>query len=82
MKTLEQLKEEKLISIRLYRALIRGITYYSDLSSYGWYVSKPLRTEEITQLTVKDILELFDESTISKWRGIGEKSLNELKGLI
>ena len=82
MKTLEQLKEEKLISIRLYRALIRGIAYYSDLSSYGWYASNPLRKEEITQLTIKDILELFDESTISKWRGIGEKSLNELKGLI
>jgi hypothetical protein len=83
MKTIWQLKNEGLISTHLYITLIRGITYddkYAVWEKYpGWKVRIEARPND---LTVKDIFELWTDEEIMKWRGMGKKTFEELKGLI
>ena len=82
MKTIKELKNEGLISTRLYRSLIRGITFDDKFKVvnkiYKWDVDRPNGND----LTVKDIFELWSEDEIMKWRGLGSSCMSELKGLI
>lgn len=81
MKTIRELRNEGLISTRLYRALIRGITFdgkFTVKGNYRWEIDRPNGND----LTVKDIFELWSNEEILKWRGMGQASFEELKGLI
>lgn len=82
MKTIRELKDEGLISTRLYRALIRGITFDDKFKVvnkvFKWDVDRPNGND----LTVKDIFELWSDEEIMKWRGMGQSSFEELKSLI
>ena len=82
MKTIRELKSEGLISARLYHALIRGITFDGKFDVIhkrcGW---KEIDHPNGNELTVKDILELWSDEEILRWRGLGKKALKELKGL-
>lgn len=80
MKTIRELKNEGLISARLYNSLIRGITFddkFKVVGRFKWDVDRPNGND----LTPKDILELWTDEEILKWRGMGQSCLNELKGL-
>lgn len=77
MKTLNELKEEGLMSVGLYNSIFRGIWYDKYFSGL-----KPVEiSKEIGELTVKDIFDLFGEERILKWRYIGPKKMKELKSL-
>ena len=82
MKTIKELKDEGLMSTGLYHSLLRGI-YFDDKFAIirkriGW---KEFDRPNGNELTVNDILELWSDEEISHWRGIGKKSLEELKSL-
>ena len=80
MKTIYELRQEGLISTRTYNSVIRGATFdgrFTVKSKLG-YIDFP----DINKLTVKDIFELWSEEEISKWRGLGQTAISELKGLI
>lgn len=83
MKTIRELKNEGLISTRLYTNLVRGISFddkYAVIKKYaGW---KERDCGNANELTAKDIVELWTEDEIMKWRGMGQKTLEELKSLI
>lgn len=81
MKTIRELKDEGKISTRLYTTLIRGITFddkFKVKGTYRWDIDRPNGND----LTPKDIIELWSEEEICKWRGMGQGCLSELKGLI
>lgn len=81
MKTIMELKNEGLISTRLYRALIRGISFDNKFivkGNFRWEIDRPNGNE----LTVKDIFDLWSDEEILKWRGLGQSCLSELKSLI
>ena len=81
MKTIRELKDEGLISTRLYNALIRGITFddkFRIKRTYRWEIDRPNGND----LTPKDIVELWSDEEICKWRGMGQGTLKELKSLI
>lgn len=81
MKTIRELKNEGLISTRLYHNLIRGITFDNKFMVRGrlrWDID----CANGNDLTPKDIVELWSDEEILKWRGMGHGSLKELKGLI
>lgn len=82
MKTIEELKNEGLISARLYHSLIRGICFDDKFTiirkQIGW---KEFDRPDGNELTVNDILELWSDEEILHWRGIGKKSFEELKSL-
>lgn len=81
MKTIRELRNEGLISARLYNALIRGITFdgkFMVRETYRWEIDRPNGNE----LTPKDIVELWSEEEMMKWRGMGQGCLKELKSLI
>lgn len=83
MKTIIELKNEGLISTHLYVSLIRGIANDDKFKSYNKVgLVKFVDYPDGNDLTVKDIFELWSEEEISRWRGIGQKTLSELKGLI
>lgn len=83
MKTIEELKDEGLISNHLYTSLIRGIGFDEKFmiirKPNGW--KKLYLYPDGNKLTVNDILELWTEKEILHWRGIGKKSFEELKSL-
>ena len=62
MKTIKELVNEKNMSVRLYNALIRNITWEIEYS-------------EAVNLTVRDIFELWTEEEMLKWRAFGQKCL-------
>lgn len=81
MKTIMELKNEGLISTRLYRSLVRGISFDNKFivkGNFRWEIDRPNANE----LTVKDIFDLWSEEEILKWRGLGQSCLSELKSLI
>lgn len=81
MKTIRELKDEGLISTRLYYALIRGITFDDKFMVRGrfrWEIDRP----NGNNLTPKDIIELWSDEEICRWRGVGQGLLKELKSLI
>ena len=81
MKTINELKNEGLISTRLYTALIRGITFddkFKVVGNYRWDVDRPNGND----LTPKDIVELWSDEEICKWRGMGQGTFKELKSLV
>lgn len=80
MKTIRELKNEGLISTRLYRALIRGISFddkFKVKGNFRWEIDRPNGND----LTAKDIVELWSDEEIMKWRGMGLTCLKELKSL-
>lgn len=81
MKTIRELRDEGMISARLYNSLIRGITFddkFEVRGTYRWEIDRPNGDD----LTPKDIVELWSEEEILKWRGMGQASFEELKSLI
>ena len=81
MKTILELKNEGVISARLYHALIRGITFDDKFKVKGvcrWEIDRPNGND----LTPKDIVELWSDEEILRWRGLGQGTLRELKSLI
>ena len=81
MKTIRELRNEGLISTRLFNAIIRGVTFddkFRVRGNYRWEIDRPNGND----LTPKDIVELWSEEEILKWRGIGQAGFKELKGLI
>ena len=83
MKTIRELKNEGLISTRLYHSLIRGITFDGKFNViHELFGRKEIDRPNGNDLTVKDILELWSDEEILKWRGMGQSLLKELKGLI
>lgn len=83
MKTIYELRNEGLISTRLYNALVRGIAFDSKFAvirkQIGW---KEIDRANANELTVKDIFELWTDEEILKWRGLGQTCITELKSLI
>lgn len=83
MKTILELRDEGLISLRLYNTLLRAIGRDNK-----FYVRSKCRLDRINdsvnanELTVTDILELWTEEEIQRWYGMGPKALEELKGLV
>lgn len=83
MKTIFELKNEGILSTRTYIALVRGITYYGGVTVYHKFGSSRFADyPNANELTVKDIFDIWSDEDILRWRGLGQKSLNELKGLI
>lgn len=83
MKTIRELKDEGLMSARLYHSLINGIAFddkFRVRETYYWGINRP--NNNGNDLTVKDIFELWAEEEILKWRGMGQSTFSELKGLI
>ena len=81
MKTIIELRKEGLISTRLYNALIRGITFddkFTVIRSRRWDIDRP----NGNNLTPRDIIELWSDEEILKWRGMGKTCFEELKSLI
>lgn len=81
MKTIRELKDEGLISTRLYHTLIRGITFddkFMVRGKFRWEIDGANGND----LTPEDIVELWSDKEMLKWRGMGQGSLKELKGLI
>jgi hypothetical protein len=85
MKTLKQLYEAKIISPNAYASVVRGVLYdrlgcnrRKDVVRY----SDDLTIDEIRELTVKDIFELFTEEEIRRWAGIGTLTFDKLKSLV
>ena len=80
MKNIKQLKDEGLMSKRLYNTLIRGDHWkYTFRNSHlRWDINKP----DVTKLTPKDICELWTDKELLRWRGLGQGLLEELKSLI
>lgn len=81
MKTIRELRNEGLISTRLYNALIRGITFddkFTVRGTYRWEIDRPNGND----LTPKDVIELWSKEEICRWRGMGQSTFEELKGLI
>ena len=82
MKTIEQLKQEGLLSVRTYNAIVRGMSGSTKYASQRWNSTwNLLKASEYTQLTVKDVFDLFEENEIVRWKGLGSKGLEELKSL-
>lgn len=75
MKTIKELKNEGLISTRLYNALWKGV-YFDNKFKVGYSRSNA------DTLTAKDVVELWTDEEILKWRGIGLAGLKELKSLV
>lgn len=75
MKTIKQLRDERAMSAVLYKGILRNVCF--AMSSYG----KSMYYDEVKNLTVKDVLDMFSESEILRWKGISTKSLEELKSL-
>lgn len=81
MKTIKELRNEGLISTRLYNNLLRAMLSDDKFT----LVNKALKrvdTPNANELTVKDIFELWTEEEIMRWRGMGQSTFEELKGLI
>ena len=83
MKTIRELRNEGILSTRTYNALIRGIRYYGNVTVYKkvglvTFVDYPNANE----LTVKDVFDIWSDKDILYWRGMGQRGLSELKGLI
>lgn len=83
MKTIRELKNDGLISTRTYNALVRGIRYYGNVTVHKkiglvTLVDYPNGNE----LTVKDVFDIWSDEDILRWRGMGQRGLSELKGLI
>lgn len=83
MKTIKELKDEGLMSARLYRALLRGICFdrkFLVIRRDQWGL-KEFDFPNGNELTINDVLELWSEKEILHWRGIGKTSFEELKSL-
>lgn len=75
MKTIKQLKNEGLISTRLYNALWKGVYFDNKFKVKHNHC-------DVNALTAKDIVELWTDDEILKWRGLGLNGLKELKSLV
>ena len=84
MKTIKELRNEGLLSTRTYNALVRGINLSYLFTGKVRCFERQITREEIENLTVKDVFDLFTEEEMLnyKWRGFGQSCLNELKGLM
>lgn len=80
MKTIRELKDDGLISTHLYRILLRGVGFDNKYKLVVKHVCAD--GGNANDLTVKDIFELWTEKEILKWRGMGQSTFSELKGLI
>lgn len=86
MKTIIELRNEGSISSRVYNAILRNaasdINYLCKYKSLDRICGRTIDTNEILNMTIKDLFDLLGEDRISHWRGLGQKGLSELKGLI
>lgn len=81
--SIKELRDNGVMSRHLYNALFRGIDSddkYVVWRHYpGWRERIPVKPGE---LTVADILELWTDEELLRWRNFGPKALSELKGLL
>lgn len=70
-KNIKQLNKEGLLSNRTYNAICRGLSYCTDLTN-----------NEIYNLTVKDLFDLYPDYELCRFRNLGKKSFEELEGLL
>ena len=80
MKTIRELRDEGLLRARVYHTLLRAMLSddkFMVRGTYRWEINRP----NVNDLTPKDIMELWTEQEISRWRGMGAKGFEELKGL-
>ena len=86
MKTLLQLRDEGLLSVRLQHTIARNSSRINNLFNYGGRLDHIrgnwISYGEFMQLTVRDLFDLFGEDGIARWYGMGPKRLEELKGLL
>lgn len=86
MKTIIELKNEGKISNRVYNAILRhaaiDINYLCKYKSLDRICGRTIDTNEVVNLTVKDLFDILGEERIAHWRSLGQKGLGELKGLI
>ena len=81
--TIRELRDNGVMSGRLYNSLYRGIKFddkYAVWANYpGWRERVDVQPGE---LTVADIFELWTDEEMLRWRSFGPKALSELKGLL
>ena len=89
MKTIKELRTEGKISSRAYNAINSRVA--SELNhkfGYRRYTlgdvlnNREVTNQEVLDITIKDLFEMFDEKVIARWRGIGQKTVSELKSLM
>ena len=82
MKTIKELRDEGKLSKRTYNTVMRNIRFERDLMSETKLGRQyTVDASEVGNLTAKDVLDLYDESVILRWRGMGLGGLSELKRL-
>lgn len=89
MKSIKELRNEGKISKRTYNVIrqrtLSEINYrfgYKRLTLSDLLNNREVKSNEVTDLTVKEIFDLFGENEMLRWRGLGSKGLSELKSLI
>ena len=89
MKTIKELNEEGLMSTRLYHALARGIWWHSrneirfeSKQTVGGRTIKVRCRIASDEITLEQLLRIWTIEEIATWRLVGEKAIEELKGLI
>ena len=86
MKTIKELRNEGAISDRAYKTILRNavtdINYLFGCKRLDYIFDKNIETNEVLDMTVKDLFDMIGEERIKRWRNCGTKCFNELKGLI
>lgn len=70
---------------RIYNALIKFILFGCDVRVNGFYTkfgSMAKLSDEIKELEIKDILDMYSKEELMNARGIGIKSIERLKELV
>ncbi len=75
-----KIKDLKGSNRKLFNAISRGL--YLDLNKgYRMYDSRLINGDEYLELTIDELLDLFTETEIRKWRGMGNASYELLLSL-
>ena len=84
MKTIIELKNEGKISNRVYNAILRyaaiDINYICKYKSLDRINGRTIDTDEVLNLTVKDLFDMLSEERIAHWRGLCQKRFKRIKG--
>ncbi len=85
MKTIMELRTEGKLSTRMFNIIARNAV--SDINYLMKYkrlnrVCYGVELDEVVNMSINDLFDLFGEDRIRHWRGLGPKGLEELKGLI
>ena len=81
--TIYELRQAGKISSRVYNAIMKNAAIEIDyMFGYKRWKDTMVSSDEIGNLTVNELFELIGEERISHWRNLGQKSLDELNGLI